>query len=298
MNRVTLALFLTVASLLFLLFTDAAKAQNPPVTNGLVVWLDASDLDGDGLIEGAGESGQTGGLAETWVDKAVGFVAGNPAENLTQAGGARPIYAAGTLPSGKFTVQFDGTDDSMQSLPFSTPLTQPNTIIAMYKFKAHPNQDRYVVDGLSTGRNAIWAGVSQGGGSPSWTFMWAGNFGMPDTTAVVTSPIVTGAVFNDTSSILYTNGMQKNSGFGIGSQSMTGITVGNRWGLISGLDLGLNGELAEVLVYDTALSAADISSVTSYLNGKWSVPEPSTGLLAIITTACISRIRRSIPRIR
>jgi len=55
------------------LTNDAPVVAQAPTTiagiAGLTAWYDASDLDGDGIIEGASESGQTAGAISTWADK-------------------------------------------------------------------------------------------------------------------------------------------------------------------------------------------------------------------------------------
>ncbi|MEX0866025.1 MAG: LamG-like jellyroll fold domain-containing protein [Pirellulales bacterium] len=92
-----------IASVVILLFVATARnATAIPVTNGLQLWLDATDLDGDGVSEGLAESGLTGTTVNTWVDK-------SPAA-LTAVSSTAPVIAIGAGPNGGDVVRFDGDD--------------------------------------------------------------------------------------------------------------------------------------------------------------------------------------------
>lgn len=58
------------------------------------------------------------------------------------------------------------------------------------------------------------------------------------------------------------------------------LTVGTSWikGTIGVIDM-FSGDIAEILVYNKMLSAAEMSEVNDYLNAKYLVPEPATVLL-------------------
>jgi len=72
-------------------------------------------------------------------------------------------------------------------------------------------------------------------------------------------------LFNGVVSEFWINGLSDASG-NAGPSAFSGITVGNWFG---GGDNSWNGDIAELLLYDTALSAADRATVETYLNQKW-----------------------------
>lgn len=58
---------------------------------------------------------------------------------------------------------------------------------------------------------------------------------------------------------------------------------------------GFNGQIAEMLLYNTVLSPTNVDSVVGYLNNKYFVPEPSSFVLtgmAILGMGCIYRHKR------
>lgn len=95
--------------------SGSSQAQ-VPVTSGLRLWLDAQDLDGDGVAEGLGESGLSGIAVTSWGDKA------GTADNATQGNVAKqPIYltsgfGGASLPSVLFDGVFGtGSGDSLDA---------------------------------------------------------------------------------------------------------------------------------------------------------------------------------------
>ncbi|MHB9026326.1 MAG: glycosyl hydrolase family 28-related protein [Armatimonadota bacterium] len=81
---------------------------------------------------------------------------------------------------------------------------------------------------------------------------------------------------------IYENGMQKIAGtLSIGSTSCTNFRIGADG--LSGIGAfdGYNGDIAEVLVYNTVLSAADRQTVEAYLRDKYALPVPPTNGLAM-----------------
>ncbi|MFG6448763.1 PA14 domain-containing protein [Roseateles sp. BYS180W] len=80
--------------------------------NQLAMWLDAADLNGNGLREGAAETGVVDGRVVMWADKSG---KGNHAYNLLPngVGNSAPTFEAKGL-NGLPTLRFDGLDDMLR----------------------------------------------------------------------------------------------------------------------------------------------------------------------------------------
>ncbi len=280
-------------------------ALSPPVTSGMVYHVDANDLDGDGIAEGAFEGGVAGGKVNTWVDKASGYVVGDVNQDATQGTGTQqPNFITGGLNS-RPVVRFDGVDDFLKSPAFAAPLAQPNQVFLVWKADSAGGSSSTAFDGLtSTNRNAV---VYENVGTLS-IGVFSGNGVVANYfTTAFSSPVVMSALFNDLNngaggadSSFRINGVTVNSTAPSGNQPLDGVTLGSRFAPQAGDLFSLDGYLAEVLIYDTPLSNADRDSVEQYLNFKWfdaaslaPIPEPSTlSLLALGAVGLALKTRR------
>ncbi|MFI4910196.1 MAG: hypothetical protein ACIAQZ_00870 [Sedimentisphaeraceae bacterium JB056] len=94
--------------LAFVLCVTALNAAvvSPPDVQGLGLWYSADDLDGDGIIEGAGEDGLVNNTVSVWVDKS-----GNGRDATQASTSARPAYITDGAEVGGVYLSFDGSDD-------------------------------------------------------------------------------------------------------------------------------------------------------------------------------------------
>lgn len=205
---------------------------------GLQAWFDAAD--DTSFIFGAGTK------VATWRDKS-GFL-----RHLTQATGTSQPDRNGTR-NGWSTVVFDGTNDRMGG---SLVLSLPLTICTAFKFDNADTADRHLIATNPTGGPTVY---TSGG---KWWF-YSGlsiDSGVTDDSNWNTRI----DVFNGASSELFLNGASIASGnTGVGSIST--ISLGC-WP--SGVNFW-DGEVAEVLIYNSVLSAQDRALVQSYLQNKW-----------------------------
>ncbi|MFO7922972.1 MAG: hypothetical protein R6U58_04700, partial [Bacteroidales bacterium] len=216
--------------------------SDAPVTDGLVLHLDAGALEFD-----------NNDPVDRWDDLS-GF--NNYASQAT--GVNQPTFNTGIL-NGNPAVSFDGTNDYLETDAFSSALSQPNTVFVVWKTNSTGTQ--VVVDGIDNNhRHGIYQGT-QGGDNVAF---FAGSVQSYSRTTPI-DPIITSAIFNGTGSEIWENGESKATG-DIGEHSLTGVTVGVRQG---NSNYFLDGDVAEILVYDRALTENERVQVELYLDGKY-----------------------------
>lgn len=224
-----------------------ASGFSPASISGLKVWLKADAIN------------QTDGSAvSSWPDSS-----GN-ANNATQATGTnQPIFKTAIL-NGRPIVRFDGTNDNLKTAAFASPLSV-STIFVVAKMST-ADQIQYFYDGITTtNRNALLRYDAANGGQLD-QFAGTEVFGA----FVKGSFVVLSSVFNGASSATYNNGASIISG-NVGTQTLTGLSVGaDRINVAF-----LNGDIAEILVYDSALSSTDRAKARTYLSQKYAIPYAS-----------------------
>ena len=230
----------------------APPAFSPSDVAGLTLWLDASQITGVA----------DGGTLATWPD-----MSGN-GYNATQATVAdQPTYyksTAGKTVNGLPAVWYPASTEFMQTGAFVSALTVGTIFLvgrAPYPSAATIN----LCSGISSG--SVWAIFTYGSTSP-WS-LWEG-------ASVLASGTVndgamhqlTGLFAGTASTALRLDGAQIVSGTA-GSGSLTGFTIGADWNGAADVTPDF---MAEALVYNAVLSAADVASVESYLHQKWATP--------------------------
>jgi hypothetical protein len=282
----------TVCPLIALLFFSApamSLAGDPVGVTGNVVWLDASDPDGNGIPGGAFLSGTT------WVDKSA--AGGASATQLTAA--RRPQIIPGAW-NGLSAVRFDGGDYMDLSAPAFGMLNGVSgaTLFAVASTTATSSQRVFMI---STGGNSRQTragvnlfdsfGTSIGG---SGDYGAAGRRLDSDGFQRIEGGTINlgqlehyAAVFNYAAGnlSLYVDGNLETLATNFQSAGSTSST--NSLNIRVGADADLaqlhgafRGDLAEVLVYDRVLTNSERQSVENYLRGKWFCSSPSTYCVA------------------
>lgn len=215
-----------------------------PVMDGLVLWLDASQIVG--LNDGDPVS--------TWPDSSGN---GNDATQATAS--KKPTYETG-VQNGLPVVRLDGVDDFLRTASF-TAIPQPLTYFVVLN-SVNGNSGQVVFDGVVSSPRCL-LGIFP---INTWDMYSNG----ADTVAGVVSSgsfnLLT-ALFSGSSSTLTIN-----SGIPVtvnpGTDGTTGVSVGVRfsdtqnWG----------GDVGELLFYNRALSTAEREANEAYLRNKWGTP--------------------------
>ena len=238
------------------------RAGTLPVTTGLVLHLDASDP-----LDNAGTSLPTSGSAlSTWHDLADETGQGGDNDMAGGFGSAgTPLWiedgGAGVL--NKPVVRFDGSDGMQQSVAFDSALSDTFTMFLVGKAT---NGD------MTSGSPFFTDGASQ---PERFTLRVTSNRpeiyrGNPPEergdTPIATDQFYVYSVISrkGAGSEVYVNGI-KDTGIGaldIGSADVSGFTLGTNF---VGSGRYLNGDIAEVIVYDAELNTDDRKAVESYL---------------------------------
>jgi hypothetical protein len=230
-----------------------------PAITGQVLWLDADDtstvVDAEG--DNAASGGAFSGSVQTWMDKsASGF-------NVTAAGATnRPTYTTNIL-NGNNVLTFDGGTDTLRNTA-AVIGGDDYTMFVVFNRTTAAARDGIFEMGSGGSRNALF--VNDASGSGKINFYHNGTFYNPSASYTTSAYTLTTATVNTNAYTLTQNGASVGTGTaGSNRVSTTGIYVGND---SSGGD-ELQGNIAEIIVYDRDLTADERHDVEAYLASKW-----------------------------
>lgn len=238
-----------------LVFGTFGGAFVPTSITGLVLWVKADSLalsDGDPV--------------STWTDSST---QGN---NLTQATGAnQPTYKTAIV-NGKPVVRFNGTSTFLSHADNASLSPAAISVFIVAKTNAAPLSGnrillekelsfRFITSETSTANIAVRLGTS----GTAW-----GSGGFTGTTALTTSFSLWEMTYNAVSDLeFYVNGTTAGSGAPSGDIFDNTSTL--YLGCYNATDFFWDGDVAEVLIYNSALSTTNRQSVENYLTTKYSL---------------------------
>jgi hypothetical protein len=250
-----LALWLDAADTSSLYTTDAGPVT--PVTapteiSGCVGWWDASD---------AASITQSGGLVSQWNDKS------GLNNHATASGSARPTLTAGGL-NGRSVMTFDGTANAMTVAANAAFNSNDLTYFVVFRQTSTANKGIYTklnADGTSLGFGLAVRSVSP------LVWLLQKNAAGPPALQSSVDPTTATRIYTVTSTTTATGFLD-----GLSSVAATGQTASHS--LNQAVTLGarasseyLNGFIAEIIHFNTALSPADRARVEAYLAAKWGI---------------------------
>ena len=225
----------------------------PTRISGLQLWLKAdAGLWQDSV--GGTPAVADGDVVGVWEDQS-----GNSNDASQATTSKKPLLKL-AIQNGKPVVRFDANDDALVTAAFASELTQPNTVvIALHVAPANAEKTDMAVDGItSTKRHAVHVSATDVFGIHAGTTL--------ESSATLDAWHISSFIVNGVSSEIYTDGAFDNSG-DMGTQGLTGVMVGNFHNLTS----SYTGDIAEILIYSSALSAADRGALEAYLNARYAV---------------------------
>ncbi len=234
---------------------------------GILLWLDANDLDGDGVPEGASESGLSGGDAATWEDRS-----GNNNDMSHATPSRRPTLSVAAK-NGRDILNFDG-GDALFATDASVPtLDLNNNAFTMYAVVNPTNTNgRIIINKETTYEVGLNGGIVQGAVVTTAPGSWA--WGGTGNNAISTAWHTVEFAHNNTMWDFYQDGaltetiLPANNQTGNIQPTNNVFSVGGR-GNAAPTGSFFLGDMAEILMFDHALSAAERASLEAYFNSKW-----------------------------
>ncbi len=231
--------------------------------SGLATWVDATDLNGDGIAQGAAETGGLragGSTLATWTDKS-----GQGNHMVSAAAGSSPTLTANGI-NGLSTIRFDGNDGLTSGISYG------NTYTVFAVGNMAGTQNGRLLNSSSANFVLGWWGGRQ---DQYFADNWVSN---PNTSVVANQTKLYAAVANANSATLYSNGVQVPG---------TGTTYVGAMGRLSLGGVGQynelsKGDLGEVMVFTRALTDTERQAVEAYLRGKWTTQSNSVAPLGTI----------------
>ncbi len=217
-----------------------AKPSTDPLSALSWVWRFESDQ-----ITGLSD----GDLISTWPD-----ISGN-GRNATGVSTTRPTYKTNIL-NGQPVARFSGAADIRMTTPAISAISMPTTIFVVASHTA--SSFSQIFDGLGTSnRHALFASTSD-------MEMFAGASSNGGAKSSGTVRIIQ-CRFNTTASGIRIGGGTLVGSGNTGTQTLTGLTIGNRFAS----SFSSAGDIAALLVANSDLSLTNVNLVGNYLAAKY-----------------------------
>jgi len=254
-----------------------AGAFTPPGINGLALWLDAADANTlFDATSGGSLVAANGGVAR-WEDKS-----GNGRHVTQSTAGNRPTRKTNQQ-NGLDTLLFDGSNDSLVGGDYLDGNTGSVTTFVVLKRNATNANHEILGKGTDSG-GWMFRFVAQNKINISaWTDNTFGNSTAVDSTNTFTATSYALAFFSFTAGSFHQTTYRRNgSSFAANAASEAGagartppntsdnFRIGTQF--YQGVDYFLfNGNIAEIIIYNSALSDANRALVENYLIAKWGI---------------------------
>jgi len=274
-------------------------AAGSPPSEGLLLWLDAGDLDADGTIDG----GESNTPVAQWSDKSG---TGNHVFQLSHV--RQPTIqpeAFDTRPA----VRFHG-DDWLGRESFQGLATGDQGFHVLMAMKALPNpmqpsQRLLDLNSRNSGesdfpkRRGFWVGYQQGRGKVRLGIQ-NGDEGEALSNVWNAKPNLIETIYaGEQGFAIYVNGRREQRGafngtHFLGFENVVSIALGQHFDLDDSKKTYYEGDLAEVLIYNRPLTASERNEIGSYLSTKYSIstntgsiPHFEQDVLPILASRCL-----------
>jgi hypothetical protein len=265
-----------------LALAPAIEAQTLPVTHDLLLWLKADAL-----------SASDNDPVPVWSDSS-----GNGYDFANGSAANQPTYVSNGF-GGKPILRFDGTSAYLTNVNFHFIASLPAlTFFFVHKIDADPPASNIQSGFARLGQGALshypfsdgviydttGSAVRYTTGNPTLDLTRPHIYTVESTSSLWRNSLngVPFFTFSAANTVAINDATRPNS-IGI-SDPLTTTGVNARF---------FDGDMAEILIYNTALTSVERQDVTEYLVAKWAIPEPSAVvLLALCGLAARLRRRR------
>ncbi|MDO6738211.1 sialate O-acetylesterase [Wenyingzhuangia sp. 2_MG-2023] len=286
MNSKYKKLIIRNISCILISFTSISiSSQNtalPTDFKDLVLWLDAEDVDGDNITEGLSEDGLSESKVTIWKDKS--------GENNDVTGTALPTLLENQL-NNKPTVDFSGYKYLATSNQGQITANGSYTKLAVFTYNTATGSNHIISSenlgtvfwGATTNKVNAWH-IGGGSNNPGYMTSDAAN---DFTTSYHIAVIRYDNIANDSQlSIINIDGTQQaDTDNTVQTHQAKAITIGGHNGGAS-----LDGNIAEVLVFNRGLSDTEIDCMEAYLSSKWGIAVSS------VANSCIEESTISLTK--
>ncbi len=222
-----------------------------PVMGGLVSWWKADSFalaDGDPV----------GGTGNEWLDQS-----GNGNHLVQATAGLRPLFKTNIV-NGQPVVRFDGSDDTLDFTNNFAVGAGGLTLVVVIAQSAN--------DGTSFGGSGGTWGLRHGWIIPGYHAFNSDGFGHSDAFATAGASFKM-VVMTRAAASLDLSFRENTTARGTPASVYAGSVILNRLGNRSAGNQQLNGDIAEAICYNAALSGAECDSLyTGYLQAKYGLP--------------------------
>ncbi len=246
-----------ISSPLFVaIFQSGGSPFSPTDIAGLQLWLKADT----GTFQDSAKTTPAvsdGDVVGAWEDQSG---SGNDVLQTTTAN--KPLLKL-NIANNRPVIRFDGTNDDLVVDSFAAELSQPNTIFAAIEVRNVEDDQFWVFDGVVAGKqNELKAQTAT---IPDFWRMIAG-VNLTGGNITRNEIILMDAKYNGASSELKQNGSIRVSG-DAGLETLDGFKVGARRSNVNHLD----GDFAEILIYNTDLAATERQKVEQYFASRYGI---------------------------
>jgi hypothetical protein len=249
-----------------LLRPRASGGFDPRSISGLAGWWDAADSSTLFDATTGGSSVAPDGGVGRWEDKS-----GNGRHATQGIAGSRPLRKTSQF-NGRDALLFDGSDDVLYVDDF---YVNQHTFFAVYRSANNANRHTVARKGFQTNVTLEWLMRSTDATTVTHFASAATNASAAATAVAGSLRLATGR-YDKTQVTCSVNGGAESATAFTSDILDTGLRIRIGAGFADNLDAGalaeqLSGEICELLLYNRALSASEVSTVNRYMAGKWGI---------------------------
>jgi hypothetical protein len=244
----------------------ASRRRFNPLSLSPALWFDASDANTLFDATTGGSLVAADGTVARWEDKS-----GNNRHATQSTSGSRPIRKT-SIQNGRDVIRFDGSDDFLFVGSFAI---NQRTIFAVCRTSNNANQQHILRKGFVSTTSLEYLVRAQNATTMRHLTENGGPGASVDASNTANAWRIAEAGFNGSSISIRVNAGSESTATSANNPERTfrlriGASYSSDSDTATPADV-LNGDIGELIIYPTSLSAGDRSAVYSYLAAKWAI---------------------------